>query len=160
MDLSRDFEELFASLNAHGVRYLVVGAHALAHYASPRFTQDMDVWIPPILNDRDTVRRAMKKIGMPAHLMTDRDLSNPDMIFQFGVPPLRIDILMGVSGLDPNDAWKHRRATRYGRQKIWVLGRTDLVRNKRASGRPKDLRDLDLLGVGTRQPKRRQRRKR
>ena len=146
MERSRDFEKLFASFNAHRVKYLVVGAHALAHYVAPRFTQDLDVWVPPELNDPLLVRKACASFGLPVKGMTLADLKNPDMVFQFGVPPVRIDVLMGVSGLAASAAWKRRQAARYGRARIWVLSRADLMRNKRASGRPKDLRDLAALG--------------
>lgn len=147
MERSRDFEELFASLNAHGVKYLVVGAHALAHYATPRFTRDLDVWIPPALNDPHLVRKAIAAFGMPVRNMTISDLQNPDMVFQFGVPPVRIDILMGVSGLVGSSAWKRRKKSKYGRTSIWILSRSDLILNKRTSGRPKDLGDLKSLGA-------------
>lgn len=154
MERSRDFEELFASFNAHRVKYLVVGAHALAHYAVPRFTQDLDVWVPPELNDSDVVRKAIAGFGMPVGNMKDADLANPATVFQFGVPPVRIDVLMGVSGLTASGAWKRRRKSVYGRTTIWVLSRADLIRNKRASGRPKDRSDLSALGV---KPRRRRR---
>ena len=157
MERSRDFEELFASLNAHGVKYLVVGAHALAHYVTPRFTRDLDLWIPPALNDPEVVRNAMKAFGVPVRGMTIADLQNPDMVFQYGVPPLRIDLLMGISGLTAAAAWKRRRKARYGRTPIWVLSRADLIMNKRASGRLKDLGDLETLGVRPRRKARNRR---
>lgn len=143
--VSPDYEDLFRTLNAHRVKYLVIGAHAVMFYTEPRFSKDMDVWIPSALNDPQRVYDALKAFGAPLRDMTPQDFANPDMIFQIGVPPVRIDILMDVPGVLLKQAWNHRAKTRYGRTSINVLGLEELIQAKRAAGRPRDKWDLSKL---------------
>jgi len=145
MDANRDYEELFKSLNAHRIKYLVVGAYAVMHYSVPRFTRDIDVWIPPELNDPRKTHRALSKFGAPMSGIAPEDLADRDNILQIGVDPIRIDILTSLGSLSPGHAWRNRVRSSYGKVRINILGIRDLVTAKRSAGRPQDKLDLAML---------------
>ena len=145
MPVNSDFRDLFAALNAAGVRYLLVGGYALAFHAEPRFTKDLDVWVEPLPENAARVMKALADFGAPLQGVTFEDFARPGIVFQMGVPPNRIDVLTGVDGVTFEEAWPGRAESSYGDQAITVIGRSDLVRNKRASGRPQDLLDVQML---------------
>ncbi len=145
MPLNRDFSDLFAALNAEGVRYLLVGGYAYSFHVEPRFTRDLDVWVEASAEAAPRVLRAVLAFGAPAELVEESDFREPRVTVQLGVPPNRIDLLTAVSGLTFEAAWPGRVETTYGDQRIWVIGRDDLATNKRASGRDQDLVDLKKL---------------
>ena len=134
-----------------GARFLVVGAHAMAVHGVPRATGDLDVWISPDHANSERVWQALLAFGAPVgELGVSRaDLETPGMVIQVGIPPRRIDLLTEASGLVFEEAWKNRTTHRVDSLEVPVLSRQDLVRNKRATGRPKDLADLDVLERGT-----------
>jgi hypothetical protein len=147
MALNPDFRDLFAAFNAADVRYLVVGGYALTFHGRPRFTKDLDVWVDPAPANAARVRKALSAFGAPLLGMAEADFRNPERVLQIGVAPNRIDVLMGISGVEFGEAWEHRAEATYGDCPIHVLGREHLLRNKRASGRPRDLEDVrDLEG--------------
>lgn len=147
---SRDYEELFSTLNAHKIKYLVVGAHAVVFYTQPRFTKDLDVWIPAVLNDPQHVYQALKAYGAPVKELRPGDFKNPTTFLQIGVAPVRVDILVNLPGVTAEEAWKHRKRSRYGKTSINILGLDELIRAKRASGRTQDKLDLEKLLKRTR----------
>lgn len=142
-----DFRDLLAAFVTGGVRFLVVGAHALAAHGVPRVTGDLDVWIEATPDNAARVWRALVEFGAPLASLrvNEDDFSRPDQVVQFGLPPYRIDILTSVSGLDFGEAWQARSQDTLFGVHVAFLGRDDLIRNKRASGRPKDLRDIEAL---------------
>lgn len=144
-----DWLDFVRALLDADVRFLVVGAHALAVHGVPRGTRDLDVWADPTPENAARVWRALREFGAPAEALgiTPGDLTNPDVVVQFGLPPKRIDLMTGVSGVDAFDeAWAARvvrpLATVPG---VPFIGREHLLANKRASGRHKDLGDVDAL---------------
>ena len=145
--MNDDFLDLLAALLDAGSRFVVVGAHAMAVHGVPRATGDLDVWVECTPENVTLVWRALSAFGAPVGELgiTRRDLETPGMVVQLGLPPRRIDILTEVSGLDFESAWQNRLTHAVGRLQVPFLGREDLIRNKRASARPKDLADLDLL---------------
>jgi hypothetical protein len=143
--VSRDFRDLLAEFNAHGVEYLVVGAHALAAHGHVRATKDLDVWIRPDPPNAQRTLRALRAFGAPLHDLTEADLSQPGLIFQIGVPPVRIDVLTAIDGVDFAEAWPARLLTRFADQPVGVLSREHLIVNKRAAGRMQDLADVEWL---------------
>lgn len=145
MPLNRDFRDLFAALNAEGVRFLLVGGYAFSFHVEPRFTKDLDVWVEASPEAAPRVLRALLAFGAPAELVEESDFREPRVTVQLGVPPNRIDLLTALSGLAFEEAWPHRVETTYGDQRLWVIGRDDLAINKRASGRDQDLVDLRKL---------------
>jgi hypothetical protein len=140
-----DFRDLFAALNAARSRYLLVGGYALAVYAIPRFTKDIDIWIEPDGKNAPRVMDALRQFGAPLTGLTEADLAAPGTIFQIGVPPNRIDLVTSIDGVSFIEAWPARFDAQYGDVPITVIGRADLIRNKRAVGRPQDLVDATLL---------------
>ena len=148
--ISRDYEELFSTLNTYKIKYLVVGAHAVVFYTQPRFTKDLDVWIPAALNDPHRVFQALKAYGAPLRNLNPDDFKDPTMFLQIGVAPVRVDILVNLPGVTAAEAWKHRKRSRYGKTSINILGLQELIKAKQASGRPQDKLDLAKLLRGTR----------
>lgn len=145
MPVNPDFRDLFAALNAAEARYLLVGGYAVAFHAQPRFTKDLDVWTDPDPANAARVFEALRHFGAPLHELTASDLARPETIFQIGVPPNRIDIVTAIDGVGFPEAWPEHVETTYGDQIVPVIGRRQLVQNKRASGRPQDLLDLEIL---------------
>ena len=143
--LSSDYEDLFSTLNAYKIKYLVVGAHAVMFYSAPRFTKDLDVWIPTALNDPQRVHEALRAYGAPLKGIAPSDFQDTKMFLQIGVAPVRVDILAAVPGVSAEEAWKHRRRSRYGKTPINILGLADLIKAKRATARPQDKLDLSKL---------------
>jgi len=143
--LSSDYEDLFSILNASKIKYLVVGAHAVMFYSEPRFTKDLDVWIPVGLNDPTRVYEALKAYGAPLTGLAPENFQDAKMILQIGVAPVRVDILGGLPGTTAEEAWRHRRRSRYGKTPIFILGFAELIKAKKATGRPQDKLDLRTL---------------
>ena len=90
--VNRDFSDLLAEFNVHGVEYLVVGAYALAAYGHVRATKDLDIWVRPDPENARQVISALRAFGAPLQDLTETDLTTPGVIFQIGVPPVRIDV--------------------------------------------------------------------
>jgi hypothetical protein len=143
--MNRDFVEMLSALSAAGVRFLIVGAHALAAHGTPRATGDLDIWVQPTPENAALVLDALQAFGAPLFDLDVADLLRTDTVFQIGVPPSRIDILTGISGVDFEGAWARRIDVPIGGLQVGVIGRADFIANKKASGRPKDLLDLELL---------------
>ena len=143
--MSRDFVEMLSALSAAGARFLIVGAHALAAHGVPRATGDLDIWIQPTPDNAARVFEALRSFGAALLDLGVDDLWKPETVFQIGLPPSRIDILSSISGVDFDDAWTRRIEVTIGDLRVGVIGRADFIANKRASGRPKDLLDLELL---------------
>ena len=145
MNVISDYEDLFKILNAEKIKYLVVGAYAVMYYTQPRYTKVIDIWIIPGLNDTDKIYRALKKFGAPLRGINPEDFSDKSMILQIGVAPVRIDILLNISGVSAQKAWKNKKRIKYGQTPIYVLGKNDLIAAKRKAGRPQDQIDLENL---------------
>src|SRR5690606_25001568 len=128
--------------------FLVVGAHAMAVHGVPRATGDLDVWIERTAANADKVWRALIEFGAPVEdlAVSRADLEAPGVVIQIGLPPRRIDILTDVTGVDFERAWDERVVIELGGLAVPFLGRETLIRNKRATGRLKDLADLEALG--------------
>ena len=141
---NQDYHDILAALVAHEARFLIVGAHALAAHGYPRATVDIDIWIERSVENARRVWRALAEFGAPLEDLEVRevDLTRPDVVAQFGVPPYRIDILTGVSGLTFDEAWDNRVEGDLEGVRVHLLGRRELIRNKQATGREKDRVDV------------------
>lgn len=143
--MNRDFVDMLSALSEAGAEHLVVGAHALAAHGTPRATGDLDIWIRPTRENAARVWRALLAFGAPLTDLSEEDLREPEIVFQIGVPPSRVDLLTSISGVEWTQAWEgHIRVVISGLE-IPVLGRAQLIANKRATGRAKDLADLEEL---------------
>lgn len=145
MKVNQDFSELLACLTRHGVRALVVGAHALAFHARPRYTKDLDVFVEPTAANAARLLQALDAFGFGGLGLTEEDFSSPGKVVQLGYPPSRIDLMTSISGVSFREAWEDRVPGPYGELEVAYIGRKELVRNKAASGRTQDRADLELL---------------
>lgn len=143
--LNRDFRDMLSALSDERVEFMLVGAYALAVHGYPRATGDMDIWIRASQQNARRVFRALKRFRAPLSDLTVEDLATPDIVFQIGAAPRRIDILTSIDGVEFDDAWSNRKEIEVEGQKFGVIGRSDLLRNKKALGRPKDLADVAWL---------------
>jgi hypothetical protein len=148
MDLAPDFNEFIASLNAHSVEFLIVGAYALAFHGAPRFTGDLDVFIRPTSGNASKVLDAVRAFGFPVETLQPADLTDPRRILEMGIEPVQIHVMSAISGVSWDEAWRTRAAGLCGEQTVSFLGREAFLQNKRAAARPKDLADIDALEPG------------
>jgi len=146
LDVQEDFRDLLALFNEHKVDYVIVGAYALAFHGVPRFTGDLDILIHPTAENAERVMAALEAFGFGALDLSARDFQQADQVVQLGVPPVRIDIMTSLTGVDWEDVVAGRSAGRYGDVPISYLGREQFIANKRALRRKKDLADLEALG--------------
>ena len=140
-----DFKELLLAFNAHNVEYLIVGAHALAAHGHVRATKDLDLWVRPETSNAQRVLQALSEFGAPVNDLTIDDLSRKKTIFQVGLPPLRIDIITNVDGVEFGDAWPDRVETMFGGVPAFVISRHHLIANKKTAARLQDLADVQQL---------------
>ncbi|HQP97943.1 MAG TPA: nucleotidyltransferase [bacterium] len=145
--LNNDYRDILHALNTEKVEYLLVGAYAMAAYGYPRATMDIDIWINPSPDNADAVLRALAQFGAPLHNLTREDLQKNDTIFQIGVAPRRIDLITSVSGLRFEDAFARSTEVEMDGILVPILSIDDLIVNKRASGRTKDLADVESLEI-------------
>lgn len=143
--MNPDFVDLLRAFAAADVRFLIVGAYALAHHGRPRATGDLDIWVDATPDNAQRVMRALAAFGAPLSDITESDFSRPGVVFQIGVPPGRLDILTELTRVSFADAWAARESGRFGELTVDFIGRETFIRNKRATGRAKDLGDIEGL---------------
>jgi hypothetical protein len=146
--LTRDFKEFIECCARRSVRFLIVGGYALAAHGLPRATKDLDVWV---LIDRENAERlvqALEDFGMGSVGLTAEDFLEPEVVVQLGYPPIRIDLLTSISGVEFEDCWPKRVVIDVGGVEAGFIAVDDLIVNKRSSGRPQDLVDADNLDHG------------
>ena len=143
--LAKDFKEFVALLHAHEVDYLVVGGYAMAVHGRPRQTGDLDVWIRRTPDNARRLLTVLDDFGFGGLGLSDADFTIEDRVVQLGYPPLRIDLLTGIDGVDFDSAWASRLVFPYDGLPINFIGLDALKANKLASGRPRDIDDLDQL---------------
>jgi len=145
MFVNSDFSDLLKLFNDNNVRYLIIGGYAFVQYAEPRFTKDLDVWISTDRENASSVYRALKEFGAPLADLTEDDFAEEGYFYQMGVPPVRVDILMGIPGIAFEDAWENRVEVDFDSLSVFFISKADLIIAKRESGRPQDLLDADTL---------------
>ena len=145
MDLSSDYSDLLKLFNKDRVKYLLVGAYAVIFYTEPRYTKDLDLWVEPDQDNARKVFRALGKFGAPLKGISSEDFTKKGMIYQIGVAPVRIDVLMDIGGIAFAAAWKNRRRSVYAGVPINVIGLAELKKAKIAANRPQDRLDLEKL---------------
>ncbi|MFT7518427.1 MAG: hypothetical protein ACI9MC_000558 [Kiritimatiellia bacterium] len=147
MKLNEDFEDLLDALEATGVRFLVVGAHALAAHGVPRATSDIDILVQAESANARRVYEALVLFGAPVeqHRITARHFETEGDVYQMGLPPRRVDLLTRIDGVSFEEAWNGREEVLYEGRRLAVLGLHEFIANKRAAGRLKDLADLEML---------------
>ncbi|MDS4030485.1 MAG: hypothetical protein RKO66_10480 [Candidatus Contendobacter sp.] len=143
--LSQDFKEFVELLNKHNVEYLIVGGYAVGIHGYPRYTGDLDIWINITVENARKVVKVLNDFGFSSFGLTEVDFTKPNNIIQMGYPPFRIDVLTKIDGVDFGDCYKNKMVVEYDGVTLDVIGMNDLKRNKRASGRSKDIDDLENL---------------
>ena len=142
---SQDFKEFVGLLNSHDVEYLVVGAYAVGVHGRPRYTGDLDVWIRPTPENARRLIHVLEAFGFGTLGLKQSDFSQDRRVIELGYPPFRIDLITFATGLDFEKCWPNRLTIEYAGVLTAFIGLDDLKTNKKATGRPKDLGDLDEL---------------
>lgn len=143
--MNQDFLDLLRAFADAEVRFLVVGAYALGLHGRPRATGDLDLWVEPTAENAGRVMRALSAFGAPMDAIAESDFSRPGVTYQIGLPPRRIDLLTELTGLTFAEAWPGRVRAPFGEVQVDFIGLGDFVRNKRQTGRLKDLADIEGL---------------
>src|SRR5688572_4049802 len=143
--MNQDFLDLLRAFIDRNVRFLIVGAYALAVHGRPRATGDLDLWVDATPENALRVMKALAEFGAPLSDVTQDDFSKPGIVFQIGLPPARIDILTELSGVVFSEAWETRTRAPFASLMVDYIGRDAFIRNKRATGRARDLGDIEAL---------------
>lgn len=146
IDLHPDWSAFLSALISRRTRFLLIGGHAVAAHAEPRHTEDLDVLVEPTLANARRLRAALVDFGFGSVAPPPAELAKPDKVFMLGRKPLRIDILTGIDGVTFARAWKGRVRVPFEGGTLAIIGRAELIANKKAAGRLKDRLDLELLG--------------
>ena len=141
--LPPDFREFLQLLNSHEVRYMLVGGYAVGFYGYPRATADMDIWVATDAKNVESVLAALTEFGFAE--VAPEVFAKEKQVLRMGVPPLRIELLTGVSGVEFENCYSQRAVVNLGGVEVSLIGLEDLKVNKAASGRHKDLNDLEHL---------------
>ena len=145
MFLNNDFKDLLETFNAHSVDYLLVDGYAVGFHAQPRATNDLDLWIRADAANAEVTYRAFGEFGAPLQNVKVEDFEAEGYWYSFGNPPLRVDILMSVTGVAFEHAWRNRTEIVLDGTIVPLISIDDLLANKRAVGRARDLADLEDL---------------
>ncbi len=145
MKVEKDYEEILKLFNRHKVKYCIIGAFAVALYARPRYTKDIDIFIDSSPENAKKIIKALAEFGFEDLDLSEDDLCQKGNIIQLGYEPLRVDIVTSLSGISFDQAWKSKVGADHGREKVYFIGLDDLIQTKKQSGRPQDKVDLDLL---------------
>ena len=138
MKISSDYKDLLKNLNAAGVRYLIVGGYAVMIYTEPSFTKDLDLWVDPSESNAQALFRALAWFGAPLQGIRPADFTEPEVFYQVGIDPVRVDILTSLPGLDFASAWERRLAVDFDGEPAAVISREDLIASKNVTGRTRD----------------------
>jgi len=143
-----DFKELLSAFNAHHVKYLVVGGYAVSFHAQPRATKDLDIFIKADPSNARAAYAALASFGAPLSDISENDLADPRKSIRFGQPPIAIDILSGIDGVDFDQAWERRIEDVIDPKSgltAFIISKTDLIASKLAAGRMRDLADVEEI---------------
>lgn len=144
MILPQDFKDFLKLLNHHNVEYLLIGGYAVGYYGYPRATADMDVWIALSRENAKNVKQVLFDFGMVSDDVTE-ELFLSDNIVRMGLPPMRIEVLTKIDGVEFKECYKNKNIVQIDGLEIPLISLEDLKTNKKASGRYKDLNDLEHL---------------
>lgn len=145
MIFEQDFIDFIKLLNLHQVDYMIVGAHALAYHGRPRHTGDLDIWIKPSTENASKMIAVLDDFGFGSLGLTDQDFLKENYVTQLGYPPLRIDILNAISGVEFDEAYINRVDGQVDDLIISFINVAEFIKNKEATGRKKDLGDIESL---------------
>jgi predicted nucleotidyltransferase len=141
-----DLREFLKLLNSARVEYLLIGGYAVGYYGYPRATADLDIWIRVSEQNARKLVKALRAFGFDIPSLVPELFMQPDGMVRFGEPPLRIELLTSISGVEFQACFARRQRVRFDGIMVNLIQLADLKKNKAASGRPKDLDDLQMLG--------------
>ena len=145
MMLNEDYREILQALSDENVKFILVGAYAIAAHGYPRATMDIDIWVKPSPDNAEAVLRALRSFGAPLHNLTKKDLEEDGTIFQVGVAPRRIDIVTSATGLKFEQTYHNSALVNIDGIDIHIPSIDDLIISKKATGRTKDIADAEAL---------------
>lgn len=145
IELHPDFKDFLKLLNSHKVEYLLIGGYAVGYYGYPRATADMDIWIEVSTENASKMQKVMTEFGIGEHDLEQSLFLEKDKVLRMGVPPVRLEVLTGVSGVTFEECYKRKKQFRIESIPVNFISLDDLKINKKASGRYKDLEDLEHL---------------
>lgn len=143
--LPQDFRDFLKLLNSKKIKYLLIGGYAVGYYGYPRATAGMDIWIAISKENAKKMTEAIKDFGMNTPDLNESIFLEPGKVIRMGYPPIRIEVLTEVSGVNFKQCYARRKETRIDGLKVKIISFEDLLKNKKASGRYKDLNDLENL---------------
>ncbi len=144
--MNDDFKEFLKLLTENEVKYLIVGGYAVSFHSRPRYTDDLDVWIGRTKENLKKLTRVLGLFGFKDFSLDEKDFISKSRIYRIGKPPMRIEILNDIDGVEFEEAYKHKTSGKYGDlENIYFISIEDLIKNKKAAGRSKDKLDLDFL---------------
>lgn len=143
--LHSDLKELLGLFASNGVDYLVVGVHAVAFHGYPRFTEDLDCYVRPSAENGARLAQALREFGFGSLGIEAADFEASDRMIQLGRAPTRVDLLTNLYAVTFDDAWSRKANGTIDGVAVWFIDRESLLRNKRATGRPQDLADVDFI---------------
>ena len=143
--MNSDFKDLLAALCQFQVRFLVVGGYAVMYHTEPRFTKDLDLWIEPEQANAERLRDALSHFGAWLDHMQVEDFTRKGVMFQIGIPPVRVDFLTSLASLDFGPCWERSDRVVIDSIEIPMVGLDDLIVAKEQAGRDQDLLDLKKL---------------
>ena len=147
MMLNKDYKDMLQNLADEKAEFLLMGAYAMAAHGYPRATMDIDIWVMPSSENAEAVLRALRRFGASLHGLTKQDLQKDDTIFQIGVAPRRIDIITGATGLRFEETFSRSLEANIDGVHLRIPALDDLIRNKKAVGRTKDIADVEALNA-------------
>jgi hypothetical protein len=145
MKVEKDYEELLELFNRHNVRYCIVGSFALAFYARPRYTKDLDILVEPTTQNARRILDALKDFGFGSLALSEDDFTEKGKIIQLGYEPVRIDIITSLEGMDFSTIWDNRSHGQFGKQQVCFIGLNEFIKVKQAADRSQDRADLEIL---------------
>jgi len=145
MELDKDFKEFLSLLNKHQVEYLVVGGYAVAFHGYPRYTGDLDIWVKKTNANGEKLIKAIEDFGFETEELQHKDFENEILSFYLGAPPIQLNIINQISGVQFDACYPHKNQLEIDSIFINYISKNDLIKNKRASGRHRDLDDIENL---------------
>ncbi len=145
MKVEKDYKELLELFNEHNVKYCIIGSFALAFYARPRYTKDLDILVEPTSQNARKILAALKDFGFGELDLTEQDFIEPGQVVQLGYEPVRIDLITSITGLDFVKIWKNRSSGRFGNIDVFFIGLKEFIESKKKADRLQDRADLELL---------------
>ncbi len=143
--LSQDFKEFVELLIKNDVAYMIVGGYAVGVHGHPRYTGDLDIWLNPTQHNAKKIFKCVCEFGFGSLGLNESDFIKEGNIIQLGYPPLRIDLLTSIDGVVFEDCFENRKMVEIDDLVINFIGYQDLLQNKRSSGRPRDIDDIEHL---------------